>query len=209
VYLRQSSCDWEKGCPGSFTQHACIASELRTVRQEKVAGIRRRVSARAVWLLRDVLPMNVRKPHFHLSVEFDVANKSCMFSNSVIAALFFRCRSTMYKGNRPSQMRVQDTPNRQQQDVKPHQNKTKQNRKKTQTLRECDATDSTSLEAFDLSPSFSLSRWNMSPVLRSPVDGIHRGTMKHDRPFGPSDVFASVRKASDIGAEVNHLWPAY
>jgi hypothetical protein len=62
---------------------------------------------------------------------------------------------------------------------------------------------STSDDALEWSPSLSLRRMTMKPLLREP-SGNHRGTRKHDRPSG---VFASVRNASHIGADVNHLWP--
>src|SRR5690606_289971 len=57
-------------------------------------------------------------------------------------------------------------------------------------------------EAFDLLPSLSLSRCTKNG-LRVP-SGRQRGTRKHDR---PRSVCASVKKASDIGAEQNHLCP--
>lgn len=62
---------------------------------------------------------------------------------------------------------------------------------------------SISLEAFDLSPIFSLSRWILKPAFFRP-SGRQRGTTKHDT---PSLLWARVKKASLIGAEVNHLWP--
>ena len=57
-------------------------------------------------------------------------------------------------------------------------------------------------EALDRLPSLSLSRWSRIG-LRVP-SGSTRGTRKHDSPPG---AWARVRKKSDIGAEVNHLWP--
>mmetsp|Transcript_18895 Transcript_18895/g.52029 ORF Transcript_18895/g.52029 Transcript_18895/m.52029 type:complete len:268 (-) Transcript_18895:323-1126(-) len=63
---------------------------------------------------------------------------------------------------------------------------------------------STSLEALDLSPSLSLSRCTVKPLFREP-SGSQRGTMKQET---PSLVCARVRKASHIGAEVNHLCPS-
>lgn len=62
---------------------------------------------------------------------------------------------------------------------------------------------SISLEAFDLSPIFSLSRWILKPAFFRP-SGRQRGTTKHDT---PSLLWARVKKASLMGAEVNHLWP--
>ncbi len=61
---------------------------------------------------------------------------------------------------------------------------------------------STSLDALDLLPSLSLSRCRKK-ALRVP-SGSTRGTRKQDRPPG---AWARVRNRSDIGAEVNHLWP--
>jgi hypothetical protein len=62
---------------------------------------------------------------------------------------------------------------------------------------------SISLEAFERLPSLSFRRTRRKPTLRSP-SGSHRGTRKHDSPPG---AWASMRNASDIGAEQNHLWP--
>src|SRR3954471_15168488 len=62
--------------------------------------------------------------------------------------------------------------------------------------------NSTSLEAFDLLPSLSLRRL-MRNALRSP-SGVKRGIRKQET---PDSVCARTRKASDIGAEQNHLWP--
>ena len=62
--------------------------------------------------------------------------------------------------------------------------------------------NSTSEEALDLLPSLSLRRW-MRTVLSSPP-GSTRGTTKQ---LGPSSSWAMTRKASDCGAEQNHLWP--
>ena len=64
------------------------------------------------------------------------------------------------------------------------------------------ASNSTSLEAFERLPSLSFSRW-MRKRLRSP-SGVQRGKRKQERP--PS-AWASTRKASHIGADMNHLWP--
>ena len=61
---------------------------------------------------------------------------------------------------------------------------------------------SISLEAFDRLPSLSLSRW-MAIGFCVP-SGLNRGTRKHDR---PRSVCASVRKASFMMAEQNHLCP--
>ena len=62
--------------------------------------------------------------------------------------------------------------------------------------------NSISLDAFDRSPSLSFSRW-MRMGFRVP-SGFHRGTRKQLIPPG---AWASIRKASDIGAEQNHLCP--
>mmetsp|Transcript_22629 Transcript_22629/g.56197 ORF Transcript_22629/g.56197 Transcript_22629/m.56197 type:complete len:398 (+) Transcript_22629:572-1765(+) len=62
---------------------------------------------------------------------------------------------------------------------------------------------STSLDALEWSPSLAFSRCTVNPELRLP-SGSHLGTRKHE---SPSSVCASVRKPSDIGADVNHLWP--
>ncbi len=62
--------------------------------------------------------------------------------------------------------------------------------------------NSTSLEAFDLLPSLSLRRW-MRMALSVP-SGVQRGMKKQESPFGAC---ASTRKASHIGADMNHLWP--
>ena len=61
---------------------------------------------------------------------------------------------------------------------------------------------SSSAEALDLLPSLSLSRIRCRR-LRLP-SGRTRGSTKQLRPPG---AWASVRKRSDIGAEVNHLCP--
>ena len=61
---------------------------------------------------------------------------------------------------------------------------------------------SISLEAFDRSPSLSFNRW-MRIGLRVP-SGRQRGVRKQLRPPG---AWASIKKASDIGAEQNHLCP--
>ena len=70
------------------------------------------------------------------------------------------------------------------------------------TISASTPSNSTSEEALERLPSFSLSRWNSSPLL-VPSDRM-RGTRKHDR---PSAACASIRKASLIGADMNHLWP--
>ncbi len=62
--------------------------------------------------------------------------------------------------------------------------------------------NSGSEEALERLPSLSLRRW-MRKVLRVP-SGSTRGTRKQDSPPG---AWASTRKTSHIGAEVNHLWP--
>ena len=61
---------------------------------------------------------------------------------------------------------------------------------------------STSADALDRLPSLSFNRCRKN-VFRVP-SGSTRGTRKQDN---PADVCASVRNTSDIGAEVNHLWP--
>ena len=61
---------------------------------------------------------------------------------------------------------------------------------------------STSLEALAWLPSLSLSRCR-NIRLRVP-SGSTRGSRKQDSPPG---AWASTRKMSHIGAEVNHLWP--
>ncbi len=58
-------------------------------------------------------------------------------------------------------------------------------------------------EAFERLPHLSLSRW-MCSALRVP-SGSERGTKKHVTPSGRR---ASVKNASLIGAEQNHLWPS-
>ena len=57
-------------------------------------------------------------------------------------------------------------------------------------------------EALDRLPSLSFSRCSRIG-LRVP-SGRTRGSRKQERPPG---AWASVRNTSDIGAEVNHLWP--
>jgi hypothetical protein len=61
---------------------------------------------------------------------------------------------------------------------------------------------SISLEAFERSPSLSFRRW-IRMGLRVP-SGSQRGARKQLIPPG---AWASTRKASDMGAEQNHLWP--
>ena len=61
---------------------------------------------------------------------------------------------------------------------------------------------SISLDAFDRSPSLSFSRW-IRMGFRVP-SGLQRGTRKQLIPPG---AWASIKKASDIGAEQNHLCP--
>lgn len=60
--------------------------------------------------------------------------------------------------------------------------------------------NSTSEEAFDLLPSLFFSRW-IRTVLRVPSAST-RGTRKQ---VSPASAWASTRKASDCGAEKNHL----
>ena len=62
--------------------------------------------------------------------------------------------------------------------------------------------NSTSLEAFERLPSLSFKRWKRSPL--SVPSSRMRGTRKQ---LSASPVLASMMKASDIGAERNHLWP--
>ena len=70
---------------------------------------------------------------------------------------------------------------------------------------------SISEEEFDRLPSLSLSRW-MKKALRPPPGRI-RGTRKQESAWAvlpeppASPVWARTRKASDCGAEQNHLWP--
>ncbi len=71
---------------------------------------------------------------------------------------------------------------------------------------------STSLEALEWLPSLSFRRW-IAMALRVPSGRI-RGSTKQDRPWFPDRppacplvVCASTSRMSDIGAEVNHLWP--
>ena len=61
---------------------------------------------------------------------------------------------------------------------------------------------STSLDAFDQSPSLSFNRISRK-ALRLPL-ASRRGIRKQVNPAGAC---ASTRKASDIGAEKNHLCP--
>ena len=70
------------------------------------------------------------------------------------------------------------------------------------TIRAQVLRNSTSLEAFERLPSLSLRRW-IRIGLRSP-SGVKRGIKKQERP--PS-AWARTRKASHIGADMNHLWP--
>ena len=70
------------------------------------------------------------------------------------------------------------------------------------TMRAQVPASSISLDAFDRSPSLSLSRW-MRNTLGVP-SGCQRGVRKQLRPPG---AWASMRKASLIGAEQNHLCP--
>ncbi|MNT23730.1 hypothetical protein D3C72_1591610 [compost metagenome] len=62
---------------------------------------------------------------------------------------------------------------------------------------------STSDEALERSPILSFSRMTRKPALRVP-SGSQRGSRKQVRPPG---AWARVRKASDMGAEQNHLCP--
>src|ERR1044072_33867 len=64
------------------------------------------------------------------------------------------------------------------------------------------ASNSISLEALERLPSLSLSRCRRKR-LRSP-SGVQRGKRKQEMP--PS-AWARTRKASHIGADMNHLWP--
>ena len=62
--------------------------------------------------------------------------------------------------------------------------------------------NSTSDEALERLPSLSLRRWKRKPL---PLPSLKiLGTRKQD---SPSPACASTRKASDIGADMNHLWP--
>ncbi len=63
--------------------------------------------------------------------------------------------------------------------------------------------NSTSEEALERFPNLSFSRW-IRKTFRVP-SGSTRGTRKHDSPC--AWIWASTRKASDIGAEQNHLCP--
>ena len=62
--------------------------------------------------------------------------------------------------------------------------------------------NSTSEEALERLPSLSLSRWRR--IALTLPSGRKRGTRKQVRPPG---AWASTRKASHIGADMNHLWP--
>ena len=62
--------------------------------------------------------------------------------------------------------------------------------------------NSTSEDAFERLPSLSFSRWKRS-ALTDP-SGRKRGIRKQVSPPGAC---ASTRKASHIGADMNHLWP--
>ena len=66
----------------------------------------------------------------------------------------------------------------------------------------CAAWNSTSEEALERLPSLSFRRWKRS-ALTLP-SGRKRGIRKQESPPGAC---ASTRKASDIGADMNHLWP--
>ena len=70
------------------------------------------------------------------------------------------------------------------------------------TIRAQVPRNSTSLEAFERLPSLSLSRW-IWIGLRSP-SGVKRGIRKQE---SPPSAWARTRKASHIGADMNHLWP--
>ncbi|MNT73335.1 hypothetical protein D3C72_2120300 [compost metagenome] len=63
--------------------------------------------------------------------------------------------------------------------------------------------NSTSEEALERLPSLSLRRWNSRPLAEP--SSSRRGTRKQPM---PSLVWASMTKASLIGADMNHLWPA-
>ena len=62
--------------------------------------------------------------------------------------------------------------------------------------------NSTSAEAFERLPSLSFSRSRR--IAFCVPSGRKRGIRKQ---VSPSAACASTRKASDIGAEKNHLWP--
>ncbi len=62
--------------------------------------------------------------------------------------------------------------------------------------------NSTSAEALERLPSLSLSRCRRSPL--GEPSGRNRGIRKQ---LSPRSACASTRKASDIGADMNHLWP--
>jgi hypothetical protein len=62
--------------------------------------------------------------------------------------------------------------------------------------------NSTSEEAFERLPIFSFSRWKWS--LFTAPSGRNRGIRKHVIPPGAC---ASTRKASHMGADMNHLCP--
>ncbi len=60
----------------------------------------------------------------------------------------------------------------------------------------------TSEEALERLPSMSFSRWNR--IALTEPSGAKRGMRKQ---LNPSSAWASTRKASHIGADMNHLWP--
>src|SRR5207247_2355716 len=70
------------------------------------------------------------------------------------------------------------------------------------TIRAQVRSSSTSLEALERLPSLSFRRW-MWNRFRVP-SGRKRGRRKHESPLSAC---ARTRKASDMGAEQNHLWP--
>ncbi len=70
------------------------------------------------------------------------------------------------------------------------------------TIRAQVPASSISLDAFERSPSLSFRRWMRKTFGDS--SGVHRGTRKQ---LSPPGVWASIRNASLIGAEQNHLCP--
>ena len=69
--------------------------------------------------------------------------------------------------------------------------------------RQADApSNSTSAEAFERLPSLSFSRSSRIAF----VDAVGKDA-RHEETGEPLPACASTRKASDIGAEKNHLWP--
>ena len=66
----------------------------------------------------------------------------------------------------------------------------------------CAPANSTSEEAFERLPSLSFRRWKCRPFTLP--SGRKRGIRKQ---VSPPAACASTRKASDMGADMNHLWP--